>query len=173
MYSTWQISRWETPVVDMSRLLMVSLTDARQELIIVLEDARSLARARWQVTFRGYPAYRNIDESYRLALWRWLDESGQRCGFTFTVEETPRLASWHTGHLHVVSANIRHFVVATEDDVIEILSTEEPSWHPADAGRPEEPRPGKAHHLYRGEDDAEIGRLLDELKGPGKPGDAD
>ncbi len=164
MYEGWQISRWETPVVDVDRLLMVSLTDANRELVIVLEGPRPLGRPRWRVTFRHYPAYRNIDESYRVKLWKWLDDSEQRCGFTFTVDETSRFASWGTGYLEDVAPNARHFVIATEDDVIEVLSVEEPMWHALEPARPEEPLPGKAQHLYAGEDDAVIRRMLAGLK---------
>lgn len=162
MYEGWRISRWETPVVDLDRLLMVSLTDADQELVLLLEDART--RDRWRVRWRGrYPAYRNIDESYRVGLWQWLHHSGQRCGSTFLVQETPVFASWETGYLEVVEPRTRHFVIATDDDVVEVLSQSEPIWETAEAPEPEAGPPGKARHLYRGEDDAEIDREFAEI----------
>jgi hypothetical protein len=171
MYEGWSICRWETPVVDEDRLLMVSLDDVDRELVLLLESGRDPGRPRWRVRFRQYPAYRNIDEAYRTDLWAWLDKSGQRLGFTFTVEESPPLASWGTVYLHEVVPRIRHFVIATEDDVVEVLSAEEPVWEAADPAEPGEPRPGKARHLFRGEDDEEIDRLVEDVRRRQEPGD--
>ena len=169
MYEGWRITRWETPVVDRDRVLMVSLTDTRGELVIVLEDTQSSERLRWRVRFRRYPAYRNIDERYRLALWNWLDESDQRCGFTFTVAEPAPFASWDTGYLHDMAPATRHFVIGTNDDVIEVLSDEEPVWEGIAAAAPDEPAPGKSIHLYVGEDDDSIQRLITDLKNRNRP----
>jgi hypothetical protein len=150
--------------VDIDRLLMVSLADVERELVVVLESFRAPDRPRWRVRFRRYPAYRNIDEKYRLDLWRWLDESDQRCGFTFTVVETPPFSSWATGYVEAVEPTARHFVISTEDDVIEVLSADEPIWEVADAAAAGAPIPGKATHLYVGEDDAEIERLTKDIR---------
>ena len=164
MYDGWRISRWETPAVDATRLLMVSLVDAEQELVLLLESFRESGRPRWRVRFRRYYAYRNIDESFRNELWRWLDESGQRVGFTFTVEESPRLASWSTEHLHDLVPQIRHFVIATEEDVVEVLADEDPTWELADPAAVGAALPGKATHLYLGEDDEAIEQLAEDLE---------
>lgn len=80
MYEGWQVMRWETPVVDVDRLLLVSLIDSGRELTLLLEGHDRADRPRWRARFRGYPAYRNIDEAFRLDLWRWLDESGHAAG---------------------------------------------------------------------------------------------
>lgn len=164
MYEGWRISRWETPVVDENRLLMVSLTDVDRELILLLESSRGAGRQRWRVRFRQYPAYRNIDEAYRTDLWLWLDESGQRVGYTFTVEESPPLASWGAVYLHAIEPKTRHFVIATEDDVVEVLSAEDPVWEAVDPAEAEASLPGKSTHLYIGQDDAAIERLVEDVK---------
>jgi hypothetical protein len=164
MYEEWVITRWETPVGDIDRLLMVSLIDRQGELQLVVEAFRASNRPRWRVTFRDYPAYRNIDERYRDALWRWLDASAQRCGTTFTVRESPAFSSWGATYLGDVNRHLRHFVVSTADDVIEVLSAGEPVWEVSEAAGAADPLPGKARHLYLGEDDAEIAELAAELK---------
>jgi hypothetical protein len=164
MYKGWRITRWETPVSDLDRVLMVSLTDAKRELTLIIENPRAKGRPRWRVKFHNYPAYRNIDEAYRMDLWLWLDESCQRCGTTFVVDETPIFASWETGYLQDVAPNARHFVIATDDDVIEILSTDEPIWQQIDGAKPDEALPGKANHLYAGEDNEEIRQLITDVK---------
>ena len=172
MYKGWRISRWETPVADQNRLLVVSLTDANRELVLLLEAPWAPGRPRWRVRFRDYPAYRNIDESYRAGLWSWLDESGQRCGSTFTVEESPRFASWNTEYLHDVAPKTRHFVITTEDDVVEVLASEEPVWEVEEAAEPQASFPGKAEHLYMGEDDVAIKQLIAKQKDPNSRGGA-
>jgi hypothetical protein len=163
MYRGWKISRWETPIVDVRRVLLVSLVDAGRELTILLERHSSSERLRWRVRFRKYPAYRNIDEAFRLELWKWLDESGQRCGSTFTVIESPPLASWETSYLHEVRPGVRHYVIATDDDVVEVLSHDAPTWEEAEPALPGDPLPGKSTHLYLGEDDAAIEHLVEDL----------
>ena len=162
MYDGWRISRWETPVVDTSRLAMVSLADVDHELVVMLEAVHIPGRPRWRVRFRQYPAYRNVDESYRTDLWRWLDESNQRIGFTFTVEELPRFASWGTVYLHDVLPQAQHFVIATEDDVVEVISAQAPIWEIAAPAEVNSPIPGKSEHLYVGEDDARIAELVEK-----------
>lgn len=87
-------------------------------------------------------------------------ESGQRCENTFTVGESPRFASWETGYLQDVLPAARHFVIATEADVIEVLSGETPIWETAEPAPIGAPPPGKSSHLYLGEDDVEIEALL-------------
>lgn len=163
MYKGWRITRWDTPVVDLDRLLMVSLTDAQRELVVVVEEHNS-SRRRWRVRFHDYPAYRNIDEMHRTSLWRWLDESKQRCGNTFIVDEQPRLASWGC-----LDFDQRHFVIVTSDDVVEVVSGAEPIWEAIEAGGVDDPPPGKSTHLHLGEDDEKIERLMEDLKSRKKP----
>jgi hypothetical protein len=164
MYEGWLITRWETPVVDVDRLLLVSLIDANRELTLILEESGKADRPRWRVRFRRCPAYRNIDEAYRTDLWRHLDESRQRCGRTFLVQESPRLASWGTVYLHDMIPSVQHYVIATGDDVVEVLSGDEPIWEVAAAASLDEPMPGKSIELRVGEDDRAIEQLYSDLK---------
>ncbi len=71
MYENWRLKRWETPMSDAKHLFMESLHDHSGLLQIELADyLNNAAIARYKVTFRRYPAYRNIEESYRLELWK-------------------------------------------------------------------------------------------------------
>ena len=147
---------------------MVSLVDCQRELTATFEDVTSAERTTWRVRFVKYPAYRNIDEAYRTNLWKWLDESNQRCGNTFTVTQTPALRSWDTVYLHEVAPDIRHYVIATNDDVLEVLSLAEPTWEPA-APLPLDAEPsGKSKHLYTDKDDSKINQLIKKIRSNNK-----
>ena len=169
MYSGWQISQWQSPVVDLDRVLMVSLTDENRQLVVVLENPWASGRPRWRARFHNYSGYRNIDERYREGLWRWLDESGQRCGATFIVAEDPPFASWATQYLQDFEPATKHFVIATDDDVIEVLSAAEPVWEELEGAAPAAPLPGKSRHLYVGEDDEVIKQVVNDIKARNRP----
>ncbi len=164
MYEGWRITRWETPIADTRWLLLVSLVDTTKRLTLVLEAFRSPGRPRWEVSFSNHFAYRNIGEAYRLSLWASLSHTGQRWDSTFMVEEREPLSSWHTGYLHEVVPGVKHYVIATTEDVIEILSSTEPLWRQVAPPAPDEPLPGKIEHLFIGEDDARIAELAKDLK---------
>jgi len=126
MYDKWKIKRWETPVSDTKNLGMVSLKDLASAITfeILLNDGKKEI----VITFENYPAYRNILEEYRLRLWRYLDETSQMCGSTFEVIESSwaQELSKDESLLEFHNPGMRYFVICTNDDVIEILSNEEP-----------------------------------------------
>ena len=163
-YETWTIRRWDTPVSDIRSITMVSLTDDNLRLEIILEATREEARPRWAVRFADYPAYRNIMEGYRLKLWTHLDETGQRCGHTFTVEASPWLQVFHKEEpvLEVQYSSLQHFVITTEDDVIEVLSPEVPEIEFLGNAPPDSPLPGKSDVFYIPEDGMSLRDILDE-----------
>ncbi|HYE19344.1 MAG TPA: hypothetical protein VEA69_12920 [Tepidisphaeraceae bacterium] len=80
------------------------------------------------MTFRRCPAYRNIMEEFRLALWGHLDATGQRCGWTFTVVGSPWIASFRPAEplLDLYFPGLAHYVITTEDDVVEVLADAPP-----------------------------------------------
>lgn len=169
MYKGWQVSDWRSPVAEVDRLLMVSLTDENRELVIVLEGSWVPGRPRWRVRFRPYSGYRNLDERYRGDLWQWLHDSSQGCGGTFIVEEDPPFASWGTDYLKGFEPSTKHFVVCTEDDVIEVLSSAWPTWEAIEPAAPESLLPGKSQHLFVGEDDEAIQQLVDDIQAKNMP----
>jgi len=126
MYDNWKIKKWETPVSDSKWLSMVSLYDVAetQTLEIRLNDGKQEI----SINFENYPAYRNIHEEYRTNLWRHLDETSQRCGWTFEVVNSSWSEKLYKDEplLKFNDPNLRHFVISTGDDVVEILSNLEP-----------------------------------------------
>ena len=163
MYEGWQITRWDTPVSDVNSLVMVSLVDDGM-LRITFEAPRLSNRPRWCFTFKSYPAYRNILEEYRLGLWKHLDQTNQRCGHTFIIESSPWIASFQSEEpfLELYNRDLMHYVISTEDDVIEILAT---SVEVADLGdtASDVPRAGKSIVLYNPTDREQIEKVFEEI----------
>jgi hypothetical protein len=126
MYDNLKIKRWETPISDSKELGMVSLHDnaSTNTLEVLLNDGKKEIR----VTFNNYPAYRNILEEFRTKLWNHLTETSQRCGWTFEVVESTWVEELQKDEsmLEFHFPGLRHFVISTGDDVIEILSDLEP-----------------------------------------------
>lgn len=115
---------------DAKHLLMESLHDHSGLLEIELADyLNNAAVARYRVTFQRYPAYRNIEERYRLELWKRLAELKNRgaTGSTLIVPDSPWIHEFASEPiLEVFNPGLVHYVIATENDVIEVLGDIEP-----------------------------------------------
>lgn len=167
IYQDWRIKRWDSPISDIHAIGMVSLTDARRQLEIVIEAYRQPGRPRWGFSFSKYPAYRNILEEHRVALWKQLDATGQRCGCTFTVEESPWIASFEPEE-PVLALNykvLRHFIICTDDDVIDVLSNAEPKIESIESASADTPEPGKSQNLYLPADKDKVDELIEKIRG--------
>lgn len=127
MYDSWTCSRWETPVSD-ADVLMMELHHKNGVLTMVLDssDERGAAPIVY-IEFDRVPCFRNIIERYRGGLWRRLDEMG-RPGRTFIVEESPWVLeiSSQDPSFMAFNKNIKHYIIATDWDVVEVLSNSEP-----------------------------------------------
>jgi len=131
-YTDWQIEKWSSPVSECDNLFLESLFDGKRlndyRLEILLTTGDRDDSPKYQFTFDAYPAYRNIVEEYRLELWTHLDNTKQRCGWTYTVPDSPWISELHRSE-PLLSENyptLRHWVIATWDDVVEVLSPTPP-----------------------------------------------
>ena len=126
MYEHWKIEKWETALSECKHLAMFSLFDdaSNNKLIINL----GFDEKEFDLIFSNYPAYRNILEEYRLELWDYLDKSNQRCGNTFIVNNSPWLSELVSNEplIEFHNEKLKHYVITTGDDVIEVLSNEIP-----------------------------------------------
>jgi len=164
MYEHWQVARWETPVSNAVSLAMVSLIDEGQ-LSIILQDLKNLRRRRFKFAFTRYPAYRNIPEEYRTELWEHVAETRKALGWTFTVTNSDWVISLRQNEpmLDVNHPHLTHYVIGTEDDVIEILSPEAPSIQEV-RSRLLPSNIGKSRILHHPHDHEEIKKVIQKTK---------
>jgi hypothetical protein len=152
--------RWQTPVSDARSLAMVSLLD-RDGLHITLEDLRDPVRRRFKFVFRRVAAYRNILEEYRTTE----PPLSRGAGWTVTLPNSPWLAELRAEQslLDVHSPGCRHYVIVTEDDIIDILCPEPPEIVEVEPAKADEDPPGKSRVLYHSEDKDRIARIVEDI----------
>jgi hypothetical protein len=144
---------------------MVSLFDDG-DLAITLGTAEvGLPTNRWRITFKRCAGYQNILEEYRLQLWQHLDETHQRCGNTFIVCDSPWIATLAADEalLEDRRPTLIHYVIATSDDVIDVLSSDPPEIIELEAAPAGTTVKGKSTTLFYPRDKVRIDSLFDEI----------
>jgi hypothetical protein len=136
MYESWQCERWETPVSD-AYVLMMKLCVRAGDLDITLDRSSvSETQEDVQFIFRKCPAFRCILEKFRTELWNNLSAS-EHPGRTFTVENSPWIVELKSSEpiFSDLNKDIRHYVIVTDWEVVEVLSSQAPVIAPPPAGR--------------------------------------
>ena len=153
--------RWETPVSDAASLALVSLVD-QDGLHITVQDLRDTDRRRFRFSFERVPAYRNILEEYRTSE----PQPAKSAAWTRIDPKSAWLADLRRREplLEVHSPGCRHYIIVTEDDVIDVLAPAAPQIVEVAAARDDEAAPGKSTVLYHRHDGEEIDALLDEVR---------
>jgi hypothetical protein len=152
--------RWETPVSDARSLAMVSLVDHRG-LHITVQDLRDPMRRRICFSFDRVPAYRNILEEYRTSA----PPCHQDLGWTRIDMTSAWLADLRSREplLDVHTPGCQHYVIITEDDVVDVLAPEAPTIVEVSPAKADEAAPGKSLVFYHPEDREQIEARLGEL----------
>ena len=155
--------RWKTPVSDAKSLAMVSLFD-KKDLEIILQDLKETARKRFKFIFKKVVAYRNILEEYRTTETEF--PSRRTFGWTIVSDHSQWLNELKQKEdlFKVNNPNCKHFIIMTEDDVIEILCSGFPKIIEVESAKEDEELPGKSTIYYHPEDGKEIDKLIDEIK---------
>ena len=125
VYSKWKIIKWPTPMSGFSSPRLESLQDGMQLQIIVQNPAYGEHQPRMEFIFSGIYAYRNINRSYRNHLWTVAPKTG--LGNTWMVQNSDFLDVLKADAQGALTfQDARHFVILTENDVIEVVSAAPP-----------------------------------------------
>jgi hypothetical protein len=128
MHESLLCVRWETPVSD-ANVLMMKLCSQNGELDITLDRSSvSETQRQIQIGFRKVSAFRCILEKFRIELWN-SHSANERPGRTFIIENSPWIAELKTSEpiFSALNKDTRHYVIATDWDVVEILSSHAPA----------------------------------------------
>jgi hypothetical protein len=89
----------------------------------------------------------------------------ERPGWTVRVPNSPWLAMLRRAEslVDVHHPNLVHYQIGTEDDVIDVLASQEPQIEALGPAPADSAPAGKSRTLYWSEDRAEIERLVDEV----------
>jgi hypothetical protein len=120
--------RWDTLLSDITSLMLVGLQQEGTRLRIVLEGEVTGERAEFTVVFVAFFAYRSLREEYRTTLWSSVPV-GARLGWTRWVAESQWVAEMMSSEPLFVAhggGDARHYLICTEDDVVEVLAIEAP-----------------------------------------------
>ena len=164
MYKGWTIERWQTPVSDAKSLVMVLLVDDG-ELSVILQDAGAPRRRRYRFIFSNPIAYRNILEEYRTELWKKLEGQHKELGWTLQVLDSPWIQTLRKEEplIDIKVSELSHYMICTEDDVVEILSAPVPVIVEIEPGTTTE-IVGKSTVYYNPEDREAIERLFSAVR---------
>ncbi len=119
--------RWETPVSD-ANVLMMKLCSHNGDLDITLDPSSvSETQREIQIGFRNVSAFRCILEKFKTELWNG-HSANERLGRTFTIENSPWIGELEASEpiFSALNNDTRHYVIATDWDVVEILSSHAP-----------------------------------------------
>lgn len=152
--------RWDTPVSNAASLAMVSLVD-QDGLHVTVQDHGDPERRRYRFSFARAPIYRNLDESFRMS------ESAPAVplGWTRLDPASPWLDELRKREpmLDISLPSCRHYVIFTEDDVLDVIAPTAPSIvevAPAPVGAPP---PGKSIIYHDPDDRAKIDARIQEF----------
>jgi len=147
---------------------MVSLLDDGA-LSVTVEDVRGDTRARFAFVFGRCFGYRNVLEEYRTLDWPNETTTGG-LGWTRVVQDSGWIAELQREPLFELHGgrSAVHYVILTEDDVIEVLSMDPPRVHALGPTPPDAPRAGKSRVLLHPDEREQIEELIDVTK-PRRP----
>lgn len=123
---TGRVVNWQTVLSFFKRLEVLELRD---DGVLVVE-IHALDNGRiYELVSERNEAYANINESYQNRLWA---NKPDTIGNSFCIEKSSWIASLEedpvfSDLIKDAESPIRHFVLATMDDVIHILSFDEPT----------------------------------------------
>jgi hypothetical protein len=143
---------------------MVSLVDDGK-LTVILQDTRDPARRRFRFTFTICPVYRNILEEFRRELWKEIKGQTEARSWTLTIPESQWIAYFSEAEplLEEYYPGLTHYMICTEDDVVEILSSQPPQITEIEPATEGDKVPGKSTVYIYPEDKDKVDKLVNEV----------
>ena len=127
MYANTKLERWETPVVGALELRIISVVEDG-ELLVTVAEPSNLDRYRLRFRFQcgTYVTYRSTDDLHSRYLINAKYEGERPCR-TFVAEQSEwkQAISLECG-MSGQDASLRHYVIWTDDDCIEVLALKPP-----------------------------------------------
>jgi hypothetical protein len=155
--------KWDTPVSHVKSLVMESLVDMR-DLEVTLIDARGAERKRYLFRFSRVPTYRSVLEQYSLNIDPGLSGRQKELGWTRIIDDSDWVNKMEQeeGLITVDFKKLIHYVIATEDGIVEILCENEVEIIELESLKEGE-TVGKTRILHHPEDREEIDKLFSKL----------
>lgn len=121
-----KIKRWNTPVSDVSRLWVYSLNYNGTLLVSCGYESNGVEK-KLNITFGERPIFRDIQEEFMSPLWETIFSGPEKIGWTFILEQSRWLQELEKdGIFFGTMKGCKHYVISTEDDVIEVITKNEP-----------------------------------------------
>lgn len=120
-----QIQRWEPNIKEFPTSIFIwGLYDDAEGFWVICKDVQS--NRRFQFRFDNYMAYRNSDEgSWLKSLHLFPNNSREWCLFKTNESDFIQWIKEESNSIHS-SDTIIHYFFTTQDDIVEVLSVEEP-----------------------------------------------
>jgi len=123
VYSKWKIIKWPTPISAFGKPRLEYLKDGIQLEIVIQNFSGGSPRV--EFVFSGIYTYRNINRGFRTSLWEVVPASN--LGATWMVQNSDFLDLLKADAQGAATfRDARHFVIVTENDVIEIVACAPP-----------------------------------------------
>lgn len=130
MYTNTKLERWETPVIGAHDLRTVSILDDG-ELLITVEEPSNDERYRLRFRFAAgtYLTYRVTNEMDASQLLDPAKYEGALPCRTFISQQSDWKHTILTVSIHGQDAPIKHYVIWTDEDCIEVLALKPPEMY--------------------------------------------
>jgi len=121
-----KIFEWKTIVSEASRLWIKKLL-YDGELTVFCGAIFDQNEKEIKISFGERPIYRDIQEEFLTPLWKIKDSLPQKIGWTFFLEQSKWLEELNKDDFFAaLRKGSRHYVLTTDDDVIEVVTDFEP-----------------------------------------------
>ena len=133
MKTSETLTNWKTPLEFCNRIRMKQLLDNGELYIRFIDVSSGGKEFEYEFHFENFSAYRSTDESYLNGLWSLRTEG---IGYTFVINNSKWVKELMIDPVFQDNCGgIIHYVVATLDEGVEVLSKKPPIITPPHSGQ--------------------------------------